>query len=424
MSVLVNPVAVDPLIAEAKRRARRRRLIAIGLIALAAAAVAAGVIRGTRSSSAPIGPIELAEQNRVSIDSVGTNGGGVITAFTGPDFGWLTADDGKTWQRLPRHAISSTGGYPLASFVDRRHGWIVTALRPQEREEIARTTDGGRTWAGGTPLPGGSGRWGPALQSGPFFVSSAVGFVEVQPEWKERDVLYATDDGGKTWARRAVLRKDSGPSVFVTARVGFIDSNAGLLMTVDGGRSWKTFSATGADCATFGASAFGRTLIVRCYFSSGFWSGRTSVYLSRDGGATWNVRPVTLRGDVGAVLSPRTWLVAKPSGLFITTTAGKKWKLAHRFDVPRGWRITPSAFTSERDGWAVFRRPDSRLRRLLQAFYRRCRAGGQTAPHCRARQRELRRYNALAPLPGVLMRTTDGGLHWTPAGPPKPRASR
>ena len=24
----------------------------------------------------------------------------------------------------------------------------------------------------------------------------------------------------------------------------------------------------------------------------------------------------------------------------------------------------------------------------------------------------------------VLMRTTDGGLHWTPAGPPKPKAHK
>ncbi len=50
------PISLDPLIAEAKRRTRRRRLLIVGLLALVAAGTTAGVL-ASRSPASPYVPM-------------------------------------------------------------------------------------------------------------------------------------------------------------------------------------------------------------------------------------------------------------------------------------------------------------------------------------------------------------------------------
>jgi photosystem II stability/assembly factor-like uncharacterized protein len=223
---------------------------------------------------------------------------------------------------------------------------------------LARTTDGGRTWQR-LAAPGVTPDVG-GVSVSLSFVSPAVGFVDVRPYVKETDELFATADGGTTWQRRT-LPPGAYLLGFVTARLGFIDVGGTQYSTADGGRTWSPRQRL---CpATF---VIARTFVRDC---------------ASRGSALFSSLPPAYLG--ASALSARSWVVGGPAGNYVTTSAGRTWRFVRALDVPRHWHFAAGTFTSTRTGWAVFRR----------------RTHGQV---------------------GVLMRTTDRGRHWTPAGPLKP----
>ena len=106
--------------------------------------------------------------------------GGVLTAGATREGQrvYLTSDAGRTWHALRVRAI----GPGDQSFVDARHGWVITAPRA-----ISRTSDGGVRWrALPTPFD--------ASQATIEFVSHSAGFaIESYPH---ADHLWVTTDGG------------------------------------------------------------------------------------------------------------------------------------------------------------------------------------------------------------------------------------
>jgi photosystem II stability/assembly factor-like uncharacterized protein len=76
---------------------------------------------------------------------------------------------------------------------------------------------------------------------------------------------------------------------------------------------------------------------------------------------------------------------ASRTGLYVTRTGGQHWRRIVFRSLPPAAGIQKVDFTSSRAGWAVF---------------------SGLAPH------------------GALFHTTDGGLHWTPAGPRVQRHKR
>lgn len=122
--------------------------------------------------------------------------------------------------------------------------------------------------------------------------------------------------------------------------------------------------------------------------SPGRW--RTLLYFSDDGGAHWTARTLPRRwtpeigsndGALFSAASATDWFVAARNELAVTTDAGLTWHLVRVTDLPKRWIIGTIDFTSAQVGWAIFNGP-------RQSY---------------------------------LMRTTDGGRNWTPAGP---RAAR
>src|SRR5438105_4170965 len=111
----MSAIALDPLIAEAKQRARRRRLLSLaaaGLLAVAGlgfslltAAPSAGGSRFQRYR----GPVDstvtgavAAAGSHMGISSVGTSGGvtWASPSYYDPHAFWLSKDDGRSWYRL------------------------------------------------------------------------------------------------------------------------------------------------------------------------------------------------------------------------------------------------------------------------------------------------------------------------------------
>lgn len=181
----------------------------------------------------------------------------------------VTYDGGKTWAlQVFEPKTCCTGALPV--FFDPTHGWFFDS----NSGVLLVTSDGGRTWSKGSlppityrtcyfgPVIGqlGSGV-GDAPPPGPqqcpdesitglTFLSPADGWaVLVKPVSANSFVWYVerTTDGGRTW--RIVSRTLPVPNPasqpgqlleFVNTSMGFLwDGGPDLLVTADGGRTWK-----------------------------------------------------------------------------------------------------------------------------------------------------------------------------------------
>jgi len=404
----MSAIALDPLIAEAKQRARRRRW---WLAAAAALALAAGIgvafARGTRgtnpfsmqrpgSLSRVTGSVSAASAlSRRGIGAVGSSGG--VTWAANSRGIWLTTNGGRSWSSVP-HDLAAAGlwegpHYVRIQFVDKRHGWI------DGRTEIDRTTDGGQTWQRSVP-PGCAGRCGGA---GISFLDTEHGFAFEGT--RQANMLFRTSDGGRTWQ---LVSKPSiwGPIQFVNARDGFAGGKGQMMIgnyqgppivtlfrTRDGGRTWSKYDIAGSDSfAELPIGVFGGKVVLAQNAPNpkdGLNLNPGAVWVSGDAGAHWLGRPVPFPAGSGArsftTASPDVWGFAVGHDLYVTADGGARWRHVALRGLPRfGW-IGQIVFTSSRIGWAVM--PVGRPSRTL-------------------------------------FRTTDGGKHWTPAGPPKPKARK
>jgi photosystem II stability/assembly factor-like uncharacterized protein len=402
----VSTIVLDPLIAEAKRRARRRKVLA----AAVAVAVAAGIgvliwtelpSRGTANVSESPGVATGVPAGRLrTVGTVGSSGG-VSWVMNGRGL-WLTADGGHEWRKVvpPQGTGFIDQQDSHVQFADPQHGWISitesTGYPPNSgsRPVFARTTDGGRTWLPSFPADC-HGRCGVA---GMDFLDARHGYlIAGAPAVGLPNRLFRTADGGSTWqpvAKMPVL----GPITFLDDRVGFAFANSGapfyfgppigtLYRTTDGGRTWSRYDIGGSKSLVEEPIIVGHHVVV---VQNGHAPDRGvslapgKVYVSADG-RNWSGSPVAARvavqSDFSAV-SPDVWAFVSGSDVYrsnvhMTRDAGRHWRtisLPHRGKHHPVWHRQID-LASSKVGWAVLGR---------------------------------RLYG-----------TTDGGLHWRVAGPLK-----
>ena len=320
--------------------------------------------------------------------------------FTGTGSGWValrgydpgggrstllaTHDGGRTWTRLAPLGIS--GYVTWLEVFDAGHG-LVQVIRDESdaRASLLATDDGGRTWRELRREP----------RARPWFLDPLHG-------WLLADSLSRTVDGGRTWSALAgagLPRSGTlGPISFVTVERGFLvhatpTFGVDLYATGDGGQSWQRLDlppAAGMPAAaefdevrTLGAgAAFAGIRADRPAGAAAGW-----VYRSLETGAGWDVRALPgarASGDVSvALVGPGQWWMAQGRQLWVTGDAGVDW-------VPRPAQLP---------GRAVLGR--------LQAV------NGLEAW-------SVGRMNAEAGAGALLLRTVDGGRHWTAIDLPRP----
>jgi photosystem II stability/assembly factor-like uncharacterized protein len=392
------PDDLEALIREARARQRRRRVLFAASVAVAAAvglslwaAIPGQGSRGHAANGGRAGAAGRGIGNAVHVPIVqaGTSGG-VTWAINGAGM-WLTTNGGRTWRASAPAHVRAMGDLPArveqVNFLDRRHGWLlavdVKGLRPAWRRhaELDWTSDGGRTWH--WTMPHGS--------AGPFsFVDRRLGFFSGD------NGFFETQNGGAAW-KAVEGTYYGGLPTFIDARRGVMLLDGGLLRTADGGRHWKGVLLSGQPPAagndTFVSppvAVFGHRLVLTAErvvpSSNGPDDWRVFPYVSDDGGVSWSARPfpswwVPLIGSNDgsrfSAASGSVWFAAARRQLAVTTDAGRTWRRVRPVGVPPRWIIGAIDFTSLRVGWAIFNGP---------------------------RQ-------------SVLMRTTDGGVYWQPAGP-------
>jgi photosystem II stability/assembly factor-like uncharacterized protein len=390
----MSVIALDPLIAEAKARAVRRRLLGVTVAVLIAVATAFTLfsLRPARTVSNN----DVGSYRQANVDSFG-RGGGVAWAFSWVGTSrmklWLTPDDGQTWRSVRLPGRIDAVDIDQIQFTDRRHGWFVADDPPgsfprNDYGQVFRTVDGGRSWSRSV-APGC--RPGCGFASISFRTPQRGYLLDGPPEGRGR--LYVTADGGATWRLLSRPSLPYGQIFFLNRRVGVAETGrtvqgGRLARTHNGGRTWTPVPLALGDLTTASGGLGdmpwirGADLIVGTVrYLHGGRQRRLVVNVSSDRGATWHRRatPWLFADDpTFEVATPRRWIVAGDAHrgrVYVTTDAGRSWSW-----LKGSLERAELRLRGTRDAWAVH---------------------GTT-----------------------LVRTIDGGLHWTPAGPRIPKAHK
>jgi len=229
-----------------------------------------------------------------------------------------------------------------------------------QRGTVLRTTDGGAHWTRDT-IPGAGTLDLRAIAATSPTTAHAISIADSSR-------VYRTTDGGRTWSRRwSATRKGTFLDAiqFWDARNGIamsdpVDGKLLLIVTNDGGESWKEIPADRLPPALQGEGGFaasGTCLAVQG--SSHVWiatggAASARVYHSADRGATWTVHDAPLRAGVPsagvfsvAFRDARHGVIAggdyeKPvlggRNLATTSDGGATWTLTDSAAAPAGYR--------------------------------------------------------------------------------------
>jgi len=301
-------------------------------------------------------------------------------------------------------ASSGTPGIaalPLLSLhmVDADTGWALT------QGAVLRTLDGGATWSDVTPseakLAGNVGSYGPTVTGSAFLDAEAawVGFAGTDGKTM---VVYGTCDGGRTWYQSSVLGL-GGYIDFIDTEHGWIEAGQGaaagsegvdIYRTVDGGANWELMSRTAAQAdSTPGSLPLGgikgglafRDASVGWTVLSIPTEARPGLYITRDGGRTWQEQAIPLPPEL-----QKAWATAEVPRFF----NAREGILPVRFSLDTGGMVR--VFYSTSDGGETWS-PLSSLKEASAFDFVSPQRGWVAAPSGDG---------------GLVMQTTDGGKSW------------
>jgi len=245
--------------------------------------------------------------------------------------GWLlsggrlfrTANSGETWQNI---TPPQAGALAQAAFVDAQRGWAAE-VSGRGQVLVWRTRNGGANWdSGELPLPAGQ----PVSEVWLDFWDAETGVVSVKFAGGanfSRGLLFKTGDGGASWTLANLPA--AGPVRFVTPEFGWLAGgplHGDLYVTRNGGFTWQAqpVVAPGSGLAVAQLPVFADenngALAVTRHRPGGSW---VEIYATTDSGQTWQLQEnVSLSqslapGTAAAVgiVTPRQWLVADANTL-------------------------------------------------------------------------------------------------------------
>jgi photosystem II stability/assembly factor-like uncharacterized protein len=285
-----------------------------------------------------------------------------------------TQDGGEHWQL--RKSPTEDALHDVY-FADERTGWLVCERSiyllktvDEPRSYLLHTTDGGETWrrveAAGKDID--------ARLIRVVFADRERGFV-----FGELGSLYATEDGGKTWARQRIPTSHLLlGGTFLDPQQGWIvGAGATLLQTIDGGATWREGRIENAaitrpqmpgaatveqtlPSASSSAAAPPRVNATRLNAVSfvdarSGWTVGTGgrIYATANGGRTWRslASPTTADLlDVKFFDRSEGWAVGTGGTLIHTTDGGANWTVEQTNTTHPLERLS---FAGRRRGWAV-----------------------------------------------------------------------
>jgi photosystem II stability/assembly factor-like uncharacterized protein len=265
---------------------------------------------------------------------------------------------GVTYSWEPRPTGTDEQYRGLAA-VSHRVAWV-----SGESGSVLRTTDAGRTWLDVSP-PGADGL---ALRD--IEAWDARHAVALSIGTGEDSRILRTADGGRTW-REAFRNTD--PAAFYDC-MAFSRSGRGIAMSDpvggyfqiaqsnDFGRSWSVRSNAGMPPALdgeFGFAASGTCVVAGAFRNFWFVTGGVDVprvFHSRDGGRTWSVDEVPMRGGPSAGIYSVDFRAAGKGvavgGDYVVPEDGADASAYLSYPSGPTWRSSPSPVLGYRSGVA------------------------------------------------------------------------
>lgn len=314
----MTAISVDPLIAEARRRSRRRRFAWLVAAAVASAVLLVALVpRGGR----PVDEQRALERAavRTTISDAGLVGSDGVWAMNGIGL-WLSSDGGSSWRTITPPVPGAVNGHVVqVQFADASQGWVSAVTNPTGRL-LFRTADGGRTWHESRSCDACGGTLA-VLDARDVF--TLVGTT-----------LFRTRDAGATW-RRVGHAPFRGWIEFTDARHGWGAGwiGGGLYRTADGGRTWWRVLRGFATLPQHGVVAVPGDVLVA---------------------GVRRPLPVRERGQtpVFSAASSRDFVFWARGTLWRSSDAGRSWQRVRSKVPPRSlWDLR---FTSPDEGWAIF----------------------------------------------------------------------
>jgi photosystem II stability/assembly factor-like uncharacterized protein len=278
-----------------------------------------------------------------------------------------TEDGGESWR--VRHPPTEDAIKDL-SFTDATTGWAVcerSIYMPMRKDEsisyLLKTTDGGETWA---RVDVTRGEDVDLKLAGVRFADSKHGWV-----FGESGALFATADGGASWARQRVpTRHLLLGATFLDAQTGWVvGAGATLLYTTDGGATWREGVVSGATSQSAASEAAAREAATRAAQGEpslrinavsfadarrGWAVGaRGAVIATTDGGRTWREQASGTESDLFDVKffdAREGWAVGADGVAIHTTDGGATWQAE-----PTGTQhpLERLSFVGRTRGWAA-----------------------------------------------------------------------
>jgi photosystem II stability/assembly factor-like uncharacterized protein len=385
----------------------------------------------------------------------------MVTASTG----WngtdaRTSDGGKTWQQISIPSLpNGSKGPPAECTFDASHAWFAEptgSVIQADHIAVLATNNAGDTWQEGPPV---------AVQAGPEG-GLQLAFTDLRHGWLFVDTgsraIFATSDGGAHWNPIAQSTASGLQTVvagcgvtgmtFVSTDRGWITwdcaaQGAGLPSpvaafisgTTDGGHSWSplrlpSLPTAGAwTCAAVPPVFTGdRGMLPVSCKGSGLWS---AVYRTVDAGDTWNIgRPPAFVDLTQTALVDGSTAFgfsnnASGNDLYQTTDAGAHWIFVQK-SLFVGQTVNGYQFTDATNGFALtstsagtpWRSTDGGRTWSLPAGSRtmpgEIACPAPTAPDSGSIPELVNMFSGNTGWALGALRTTDGGAHWTKAGPP------
>lgn len=247
----------------------------------------------------------------------------------------ITTDDGGyTWQ--PARSNASVE-FSDVFFTSPRLGWAVSY---SGRGGVYATKDGGRSWA---------------LQSNQVFASSVSFLDSLNGACAgSSGIVYRTTNGGQAWTQQRIPSPNSVNDVqFVSPQIGFVAARDGIFSTNDSGKTWTKVNVPVDDDIGFQDVHFINP-------QTGWATGENNTLITTsDGGQTWTQQSVpapNTNDDLTTVRFVNTnvgWVSSGNTKLYRTTDGGRSWMLSKDFPVPSGGFLSNYYFLDSQNGWAI-----------------------------------------------------------------------